>query len=57
MPTQTLSTREAATTLGISIRHLLTLLYEKKLPAKKVGMVWRIPASAIEKRLRSKSNA
>ncbi len=57
MPDQTISTREAAAILGVSIRHVLTLLYEKKLPAKKVGMVWRIPASAVEQRQKRKANA
>jgi excisionase family DNA binding protein len=57
MANQTMSTREAAAALGVSIRHVLTLLYEKKLPAKKVGMVWSIPVSAIEQRLKGKSNA
>ncbi len=54
MPDQTISTREAAAALRVSIRHILTLLYEKKLPAKKVGMVWRIPVSAIEQRLKQR---
>lgn len=54
MPNQTMSTREAAAVLGVSIRHILTLLYEKKLPAKKVGMVWRIPVPAIEERLKAR---
>jgi excisionase family DNA binding protein len=57
MPEQTISTREAATALGVSIRHVLTLLYEEKLPGKKVGMVWRIPLSAVEQRLQRKRNA
>jgi excisionase family DNA binding protein len=57
MPKQTMSTRETAAALGVSIRHVLTLLYEKKLPAKKVGMVWRIPASAVEQRQKGKAHA
>jgi excisionase family DNA binding protein len=57
MPDQTMSTREAAAALGVSIRYVMTLLYEKKLPAKKLGMVWRIPMSAIQQRLKRKANA
>ena len=57
MKEKTMTTKEASAALGVSIRHVLTLLYEKKLPAKKVGMVWRIPLSAVEQRQKKKSHA
>jgi excisionase family DNA binding protein len=49
-----LTTREASAVLGVSIRQILTLLYEGKLPGHKVGMVWQIPASAVEQRLEAR---
>jgi len=54
MKNRDLTTREASAVLGVSIRQILTLLYEGKLPGNKVGMVWQIPASAIEQRLKSR---
>ncbi len=53
-----LSVREAALLLGCSQKWVRDLLYERKLPgAQKKGMVWRIPLSSIEQRLRRKANA
>jgi excisionase family DNA binding protein len=49
-----MTTREASSALGVSIRHILTLLYEGKISGQKVGMVWQIPASAVEKRLKDR---
>lgn len=49
-----LTAREASAALGVSIRHVLTLVYEGKLPAKKVGMIWQIPDSAVQLRLRGR---
>jgi excisionase family DNA binding protein len=52
MKEKTMTTRQAAAALGVSIRHILTLLYEGKLPAaRKVGMMWQIPTEAIQRRL------
>jgi len=52
MKTNTMTTREAAAALGVSIRHVLTLLYEGRLPAaRKVGMIWQIPTKSIQQRL------
>ena len=53
-----LNTRQTAQALGVGLRHVLTLLYEQKLPgARKVGRVWQIPASAIEARLKVREQA
>ena len=43
--------RQAAEVLGVGIRHILTLLYERKLPGSyKLGLQWQIPEEAIEAR-------
>jgi excisionase family DNA binding protein len=50
-----LTTREAALKLGVSIRRLMALLAEGKLPGSyKVGLIWQIPQKAIETRFREK---
>ena len=54
MKERPMTTREVSAALGVSIRHVLTLLYEGKLPAKKVGMVWQISASAVQQRLKER---
>lgn len=47
--------RQAARQLGYTMKYVRDLLYEEKLPgAYMKGRVWRIPASAIEKRLRER---
>jgi excisionase family DNA binding protein len=51
-----LTTREAALRLGISIRRLMALLAEGRLPgAYKVGLIWQIPQAAIETRVKEKA--
>lgn len=51
--TNVMTTREAALRLGISIRRLMSLLAEGKLPgAYKIGLIWQIPVSAVETRTR-----
>jgi hypothetical protein len=50
-----LTTREAALRLGISIRRLMALLAEGRLPGSyKIGLIWQIPMGAIEARSREK---
>jgi excisionase family DNA binding protein len=57
-PNTFLTTRETAQALGIGLRHVLTLLYEGKLPgAKKQKRTWMVPASAVVARLKSHDNA
>lgn len=47
-----LGVRQAAVALKVGIRQVYNLLYEGKLgSAKKTGMVWQIPAKAVERRL------
>ena len=43
--------RDTAKRLGVSIKFMYDLIWAGKLDATKVGKVWRIPASAVEKRL------
>lgn len=51
-----LTTREAALKLGISIRRLMALLAEGRLPGSyKIGLIWQIPLGAIETRIKEKA--
>ena len=53
--TNVLTTREAAAKLDISLRRLMSLLAEGKLPGSyKVGLLWQIPQGAIEARTRER---
>lgn len=50
-----MTTREAALRLSISLRRLMALLAEGKLPGSyKVGLIWQIPQSAVEARIRER---
>jgi excisionase family DNA binding protein len=50
-----LTTREASLRLGISLRRLMALLAEEKLPGSyKVGLIWQIPQTAVEDRIKEK---
>jgi hypothetical protein len=54
--TNILTTREAGLKLGISLRRLMALLAEGKLPGSyKVGLIWQIPHAAIESRISEKA--
>lgn len=51
-----LTTRTAALKLGISIRRLMSLLSEGRLPgAYKIGLLWQIPQAAVQARIREKA--
>ncbi len=51
-----LTTRQAALKLGVSLRRLMALLAEGKLPgAYKVGLIWQIPQAAIKTRVEEKA--
>jgi excisionase family DNA binding protein len=50
--TKELSTKEACRQLGVSMVYMYHLLYEGKLPARKVRGDWRIEAEAVERRAR-----
>lgn len=49
-----LSPREAARQLEVGLQHVYQSLWVGKLPGRKVGVHWRIPASAIEARLKAR---
>jgi excisionase family DNA binding protein len=53
--TQDLGAAEAARTLGIGLDYLYGLLWTGKLPGHKVDGQWRIPAKAVEARLKKRS--
>ena len=52
---EAVSIRDAARRLGVSIRFVYDLVWSGKLPAQKVDKMWRIPASAIDARLKRRS--
>lgn len=50
-----LTTRDAALKLGISLRRLMGLLAEGKLPGSyKIGLIWQIPLAAVETRIKER---
>lgn len=49
-----LSAVEAARRLGVGLDYLYSLLWTGKLQGHKVGRRWRIPAEAIEARLKQR---
>lgn len=50
-----LSAVEAARRLGIALHYVYSLLWTGKLSGRKVGRKWRIPARAVEDRLKQRS--
>ena len=48
----TVSVQETARRLGCTLKWVYDLLYAGKLPGQKVGRSWRIPESAVLKRLK-----
>jgi len=48
---QEVSAIVAARKLGVGLDYLYSLLWTGKLPGRKVGKQWRIPAEAIDERL------
>lgn len=48
-----LSVRETAQRLGCTLKYVYDLLYSGRLPAQKRGQQWRIPAKAVEARLKA----
>jgi excisionase family DNA binding protein len=50
----TLTAYEAARRLGTSAAYLYTLIYTGKLPAEKIAGAWRVPATAIDQRLKER---
>lgn len=45
---QTMSVREAARRLGISLKAVYDALWAGRLPAEKIGGNWQIPLGAVE---------
>jgi excisionase family DNA binding protein len=45
---------EAARKLGIGLDYLYSLLWTGKLQGRKVGKQWRVPAEAVEARLKQR---
>lgn len=52
--TQELSAIEAARKLGVGLDYLYSLLWTGKLQGRKAGKQWRIPAEAVEARLKQR---
>jgi excisionase family DNA binding protein len=49
-----LSAVESARRLGVGLDYLYSLLWTRKLEGRKVGRTWRIPADAVEARLKQR---
>jgi excisionase family DNA binding protein len=49
-----ISAVEAARRLGVGLDYLYSLLWTRKLEGRKAGNQWRIPASAVEARLKQR---
>ncbi len=45
---------QAARRLRVGLDYLYSLLWARKLPGRKTGNRWRIPAAAVEARLKEK---
>jgi excisionase family DNA binding protein len=52
-----ISAVEAARTLGVGLDYLYSLLWTGKLAGRKVGNLWRIPASAVDQRLKAREKS
>lgn len=48
-----LTAAQSCRRLGITLDALYRLLYAAKLPGRKVEGIWRIPASAVEARMKT----
>lgn len=49
-----LKVMEASRRLGLTLDSVYRLIYAGRLPAEKVGRTWRIPAAAVEARLKAR---
>jgi len=54
MTQKTLTVRAAASRLGCTLKYIYDLLYSGRLAGRKVGRTWRIPADAVEARLKQR---
>jgi len=55
--TKTMSVAEYARAKGHPLSYVYAMVWSGKLPAKKVGRVWRIPASAVERSITPRPQA
>jgi excisionase family DNA binding protein len=55
-PQNEITAIEAARRLGIGLDYLYGLIWTGKLDGRKVGKRWRIPVSAVERRLKDKNH-
>jgi excisionase family DNA binding protein len=46
--------RETAQKLGCTTKYVYDLLYGGRLPGRKIGRIWAIPAESVEARLKLK---
>jgi excisionase family DNA binding protein len=51
---KTIGIAEAARKLNVTLKYVYDLVYSGRLPAEKAGRTWRIPASAIDARLKAR---
>jgi len=51
---KTMGIAETARKLHYTLKYVYDLVYSGKIPAEKVGRIWRIPASAVETRLKQR---
>jgi len=51
---KTIGIAEAARRLNVTLKYVYDLVYSGKLPAEKTGRMWRIPAIAVETRLKQR---
>lgn len=51
-----LTASQSCRRLGITLDALYRLLYAGKLPGRKVERVWRIPATAVEERMKERED-
>lgn len=51
---RTFGIREVAQQLGFTMKYVYDLVYAGKLEARKVGKQWRIPAEAIQARMKQR---
>ena len=51
---KTIGIREAARTLGFTLKYVYDLVHSGRLPAQKIDRQWRIALSAVEARLKAR---
>ena len=54
MTAKTVSIRDAARRLGVSIRFIRNLVWSGQLQAEKVGKIWQVSSEAVEARRKAR---